>query len=72
VSAVVAIGEEALLAGYALVGVTVVAARDAAAARAAWETLPSDAQLVLLTAAARAALGSSVRERTVLCAVLPS
>ncbi len=39
-SGIVAIGEELLLAGYALAGVDVLPAEDAAAARAAWEALP--------------------------------
>lgn len=71
-SGVVAIGEEKLLLGYALVGVDVVPAEGADSARAAWDALPSDTGLVLLTPAARSALGPRVGERAVLIAVLPS
>jgi vacuolar-type H+-ATPase subunit F/Vma7 len=56
-TAIVAIGEEALLAGYALVGVAVVPADGERAARAAFATLPVDAGLVLLTPAALDAIG---------------
>jgi vacuolar-type H+-ATPase subunit F/Vma7 len=71
VSGIVAIGEELLLAGYALAGVDVLPAEDAAAARAAWEALPADTGLVLLTRSAYAEVGRDVRGRRVLWAVLP-
>jgi vacuolar-type H+-ATPase subunit F/Vma7 len=61
---VVAIGEPSQLAGYALVGAAVVPARTAAAARAAWQALPDGVGLVLLTAAAAQAVGSSRDEAT--------
>jgi len=72
VSGIVAIGEELLLAGYALAGVDVLPAEDAAAARAAWEALPFDTGLVLLTPSAYAEVGRDVRGRRVLWAVLPA
>ena len=59
----VAIGRPEIVAGYALAGVEVIAAADAAAVQAAWETLPADVALVILTPAARAALGGRLDER---------
>lgn len=58
-----AIGEDLRLAGYALAGVEVLAAEDAAQALAAWERLPSDVACLILTAASRAALGARLAER---------
>ncbi len=71
-SAVCAIGEEVLLEGYALLGVSLLPAEDAVAARAAWESLPGEAQLVVLTPKARAALGKHLHGRDLLVVVLPS
>ena len=56
-SLIAAIGDDARLAGYALAGVQVHAAGDDGAVREAWERLPDEVGCVLLTAAARAALG---------------
>jgi len=56
---IVAIGEQERLRGFTLAGVDVVAAEDPAGARAAWQALPPDAGLVILTPAAHAALGAS-------------
>lgn len=55
---VVAIGEEALVGGFALVGVRLVVAETADAARMAWTDLIATAGLVVLTPAAAAAIGS--------------
>jgi vacuolar-type H+-ATPase subunit F/Vma7 len=70
-SSVVAIGEEELVAGYALAGAAVLPARRDDEVLAAWEALPPDTALVLLTQRAHAVLGETVRERQLLWAVLP-
>lgn len=68
-----AIGEDVRLAGYALAGVEVLAAEDAAGALAAWERLPADVACLILTAAARTALGARLAERPQLVwAVVPA
>jgi hypothetical protein len=63
VSRAAAIGEDLRLAGYALAGVEVLAAEDAAQALGAWDRLPGDVACLILTAAARAALGARLDER---------
>ncbi len=71
-SRAVAIGEEVLVAGYALAGVDVRAAQDADAVRDAWERLPADVACLILTPAARAALGARLEDRADLVwAVIP-
>lgn len=62
-SAAAAIGEHVRVAGYALAGVQVHAAEDAAGARAAWERLPEGVACVILTRAAHAALEGRLDER---------
>jgi len=58
VTRIVAIGEEALLEGYALAGVEVTAAADPRRVRELWSALdPDEVGLVVLTRAARIALG---------------
>jgi len=54
---VAAIGERVRVAGFALAGVSVLAAEEPDAVRAAWRGLPQDTGLVLLTPAAADALG---------------
>jgi vacuolar-type H+-ATPase subunit F/Vma7 len=49
VSQIAAIGEERRVRGFALAGVTVLAAAEETAARAAWEALDADVGLVILT-----------------------
>ena len=67
-----AIGEDLRLAGYALAGVEVLAAEDAAQARAAWERLPGDVGCLILTASSRTALAARLAERPQLVwAVVP-
>ena len=51
---VFAIGERECVRALALAGVRVVPADDAEAARAAWEALPAEFGLVILTTAAHA------------------
>lgn len=71
-SSVVALGESARVAGYALAGV-VVLATDAAGARAAWGQVPDDVALILLTPAAAAALRTELaRPGRLLWAVMPA
>ena len=48
-SRVAVIGEEARVRGFALAGALVFAAEDAAAARAAWRSLPPDVAMAVLT-----------------------
>ncbi len=67
-----AIGEDARVAGYALAGVTVHPAATPAAIVSAWERLAADVACVILTPAARDALGERLRERPdVVSVVLP-
>jgi vacuolar-type H+-ATPase subunit F/Vma7 len=56
VSRIIAIGESERLRGFALAGVSVIAAEDPAGARAAWSALSEDVGLVILTTAAHGAL----------------
>lgn len=70
-SEIVAIGDEELLAGYAAIGVSVIAASTPEEAVAAWDGQASAAGLVLLTPAAHDALVERLDERRVLWAVLP-
>jgi vacuolar-type H+-ATPase subunit F/Vma7 len=62
-SRLVAIGESALLRGFGLAGVGVAVAEDAAGARAAWDALPGDVALVILTPAAYQALAPDELDR---------
>ncbi len=61
--AVAALGERERIRCYAFAGVRLAPAEDAEAVRAAWRSLPADTGLVILTPAARAALGSALLER---------
>jgi len=62
-TAVVAIGEEQRLAGFALAGVDVRAAGDERSAREAWDALGREVGLRILTPQAEAALGPRLSER---------
>jgi vacuolar-type H+-ATPase subunit F/Vma7 len=68
---VAALGEWALVRGYALAGVTVLAAEDADAVRAAWRTLEPDVEVVILTPAAAAALGGVIARERPMTVVMP-
>lgn len=71
-SRVVALGEAARVAGYVLAGVTVIGT-DVDGAEAAWQRLPDDTGLVLLTPAAADALADDLsRHEQLLWTVLPS
>ena len=54
---VAVLGEEVSVQGYALAGADVLAADDADAAREAWDALPDDVAVVIVTPEAAAALG---------------
>lgn len=66
------IGEPALVAGYALAGAIPVPAHGSDEVRRAWDSLPSDTTLVILTAAAADALGGRVSGAEPLTAVMPA
>ena len=71
-SAIAAIGTRDRVAGLAFAGVVVLPAADDDAARAAWETLPPDVAVVILTRDAHAALQARFAANpSVLPAVLP-
>ena len=53
---IVAIGERERVGGFALAGVDVVVADDPEGARAAWNAVPANVGLVILTPATHAAL----------------
>ena len=73
VGRVAVIGEETAVVGYALAGAVVVPAEDAAAVREAWNGLPADVELVLLTSHAAQALGPDRTKTThPLTVVMPS
>lgn len=58
-SGIAVIGAGTLVAGYRLSGAVVLAAEDDNAVRAAWDRLPEDVAVVVLTAAAARALGDT-------------
>lgn len=60
---IAALGERERLRGFAFAGVHLAAAEDAPAVRAAWQALPDDVGLVILTAAAHAALAGELAAR---------
>jgi vacuolar-type H+-ATPase subunit F/Vma7 len=59
VAGIAVIGAGTLVAGYGLAGAVVLAAEDDDAVRAAWDRLPEDVAVVVLTAAAARALGDT-------------
>jgi vacuolar-type H+-ATPase subunit F/Vma7 len=67
---VAVIGEEVLVRGFGLAGARVLPAEDPAAVRAAWQELPGEVVLVILTRPAAAALAGRDRDER-LVAVLP-
>lgn len=70
-SSVAAVGRWTELAGYPLAGVDVLDARTPEAVRRAWDSLPDDVALVLLTAEARRSLPDPLLPRHRLWAVIP-
>ena len=66
------IGAGTLVAGYGLAGAVVLSAEDDDAVREAWDRLPEDVAVVVLTAAAARALGEvSATAGTPLAVVMP-
>jgi len=73
VGLLVALGEAARVADFALGGATVIPAEDPAAVRRSWEGLPDDVAVVVLTEQAAAALkGHGVLRDGILLVVLAS
>jgi len=71
VGAVVVVGEPALVAGYALAGATVMPAHGPAEVRRAWDDLPAETTLVILTETAAAQLAGRLAGAAPLIAVMP-
>jgi vacuolar-type H+-ATPase subunit F/Vma7 len=69
-SGIAAIGESGLVDGFALAGVRVLPAEDAAAVRRAWAELGPDVGLLLVTPAAEAALERELAEAPELLSVV--
>jgi len=67
---IAALGESHRVEGFALAGASVIVAADAEAVRDAWARLADDIEVVVLTPAAAAAIGSSLPPRP-LTVVLP-
>lgn len=68
-----ALGELVRVQGYSLVGALVLPAEDDAQVRMAWEDLPDDVGIVVLTPRAASALGDLTRaEELPLTVVMPS
>jgi len=66
------IGESSRVEGFALAGAVVYPAEDEAAVRSAWRSLPSDAQVVIVTARAAGWLSHELAARPgVLPVVMP-
>lgn len=59
------IGESSRVQGYALAGAVVYPAEDETAVRMAWQSLPADIEVVIVTARAAAWLGGDLTARPV-------
>ena len=62
-SGAAAIGERTRIAGYALAGVEVLVAENSPSALSAWEALPADVSLLIVTPMAEEALREQMAER---------
>ncbi len=71
-SAIAAIGEAERVRCFALAGVHVAAADDPGSVRAAWDALPANVGLVMLTPAARDALTDLDERGSPLWVVMPA
>ena len=69
-SRIVALGEAARVAGFALAGVEVIAAEEAAAVIHAWERLTPDAGVLILSPTASSILESRLAQRPALLTVV--
>jgi vacuolar-type H+-ATPase subunit F/Vma7 len=72
VGTIVVLGEEGRIAAFALGGATVTPAEDPEAVRRAWDALPDDVSLVVLTERAAAALRGERLSHEALRVVMPS
>jgi vacuolar-type H+-ATPase subunit F/Vma7 len=73
VARIAAVGEDARIAGFALAGALIVPAETPDDVRAAWEALPADVGLVVLTPAAATALAPDLDDPGArLTAVMPA
>ena len=61
-SGIAAIGESDRVRGFSFAGLSVAAADEPDAARAAWRALPADVALVILTPAAHAAIAGELAD----------
>ena len=72
-SRLVALGAAGLVRGFGLAGATVLEVTDAAEARAAWDRLPGDTAVLILTEATAEALRERLPERPrLLWVVMPA
>jgi vacuolar-type H+-ATPase subunit F/Vma7 len=69
-SRLVVLGDPTWVEGFVLAGATVLPATDADGVRAAWDGLPEDAAVLVMTADAAKALGDSLEERPYLLSVV--
>jgi vacuolar-type H+-ATPase subunit F/Vma7 len=73
VARIAAVGEDARIAGFALAGALIVPAETPDDVRAAWEALPADVGLVVLTPAAATAMAPDLDDPGArLTAVMPA
>ncbi len=69
---IVVLGEPERVGGYRLAGATVVEATEPAAVEQAWQALPADTTLLVLTPRAASIVGARLRDRVGLVwAVMP-
>jgi vacuolar-type H+-ATPase subunit F/Vma7 len=71
VGVVVVLGEPSQVDGFALAGAIVIRADAPDQVRRAWDTLPPDTSLLVLTTTAAAALDGAVRPGDALTVVMP-
>ncbi|MCI4354228.1 MAG: hypothetical protein L3K06_02545 [Thermoplasmata archaeon] len=69
-SRVVVLGDPLWVEGFALAGATVLPATDPDAVRAAWDVLPEDTVVLVVTADAAETLGSALEDRPYLLSVV--
>jgi hypothetical protein len=68
---VAAIGEPERVAGYGLAGAAVYPASDRESVLAAWDALPEDAELLILSRSARVLLASHLDDRLLVWVEVP-
>jgi vacuolar-type H+-ATPase subunit F/Vma7 len=72
VGVIVVLGESSRVAGFALAGAVVIPADDPDAVRRAWDALPEDTAVVVLTPKAAAAIGEPFGSSGILATVMPA